>query len=96
MGSFLTRQPNGLYCRHSTVVDCVTDYNMTEEDYIEMCKERAVREARDVIKNHLQSFSMIKDCFIPNNMTEKDFSSVLAEMELPANQCTHKKTQHTC
>lgn len=37
MGAFIARQPNGLLCRFSSVVDCVTDYNMTEEEYIEMC-----------------------------------------------------------
>ena len=35
MGAFIARQPNGLLCRFSSVVDCVTDYNMTEEEYIE-------------------------------------------------------------
>lgn len=41
MGAFIARQPNGLLCRFSTVVDCITDYNMTEEEYIEMCAEKA-------------------------------------------------------
>jgi len=40
MGAFIARQPNGLLCRFSSVVDCVTDYNMTEEEYIEMCAEK--------------------------------------------------------
>ena len=35
MGAFIARQPNGLLCRFSTVVDCITDYNMTEEEYIQ-------------------------------------------------------------
>ena len=30
MGAFIAKQPNGLYCRFSTVVDCVTHYDMTE------------------------------------------------------------------
>ena len=46
MGAFVVRQPNGLLCRFSTVVDTVTHYNMTEEDYIEMCAEKAREEAR--------------------------------------------------
>lgn len=41
MGSFVCKQPNGKYCRFSTVVDTVTDYDMTEEDYVELCKEKA-------------------------------------------------------
>ncbi len=45
MGAFIARQPNGLLCRFSTVVDTVTHYNMTEEEYIEMCAEKAKKEA---------------------------------------------------
>jgi hypothetical protein len=40
MGSFIAQQPNGLYCRFSTIVDTVTHYNMTKDDYIEVCKDR--------------------------------------------------------
>lgn len=34
MGAFIARQPNGLLCRFSTIVDTITHYNMSEEDYI--------------------------------------------------------------
>ena len=40
MGAFIARQPNGMLCRFSSVVDCITDYNMTEDEYIEMCAEK--------------------------------------------------------
>ena len=46
MGAFIARQPNGLLCRWSSVVDNLTHYNMTEEDYIEYCAECAREEAR--------------------------------------------------
>ena len=29
MGAFISKQPNGLYCRFSTIVDTITHYNMT-------------------------------------------------------------------
>ena len=45
MGSFIARQPNGLLCRFSTVVDCVTHWNMTDEQYIAMCVEKARQRA---------------------------------------------------
>lgn len=32
MGAFIARQPNGLLCRYSTIVDSVTHINMTEEE----------------------------------------------------------------
>jgi len=32
MGAFWCKQPNGKYCRFSTVVDCITDYDCEKED----------------------------------------------------------------
>lgn len=80
MGAFVTRQPNGLLCRFSSIVDCPTHYNMTDEEYIEMCAERAREEAKDVLKNHLKPFEWLRDYFHPNNMTEEEFEQLLSEM----------------
>lgn len=80
MGAFIVKQPNGLYCRFSTVVDCPTDWNMTEEDYVEMCAERAREQAREDLTRHLRPFEMIEQYFIPNNMTEAEFRKCLKEM----------------
>lgn len=82
MGAFVTRQPNGLLCRFSSIVDCPTHYNMTDEEYIEMCAERAREEARDVLENHLKPFEWLRDYFSPNNMTEEEFEKILKEMEV--------------
>lgn len=81
MAGFIARQPNGLICRFSSVVDTVTHYNMTEEEYIEMCAERAREEARDTLKNYMKPFEWVKDYFHPNNMTQEEFDKILAEME---------------
>lgn len=75
--SFIAKQPNGLYCKFSTIVDCPTYWNMTEDDYVELCKERAEEEARDVLANYLQPFEMVKSRFSPNNMTEEEFEQFL-------------------
>ena len=80
MAAFIAKQPNGLYCRFSTVVDCPTDWNMTENDYIELCKERAEEEAKEVLANYLRPFKMVKDRFIPNNMTNEEFEEFLEEV----------------
>lgn len=84
MGAFIVKQPNGLYCRFSTVVDCPTDWNMTEEEYIEMCvemaKERAIEEAKRTLKYHLRPFEWVEEYFYPNNMTEEEFKECLKEM----------------
>ena len=92
MGAFIARQPNGLLCRHSTVVDCVTDYNMTEEDYIKLCMEKAKAEAEDVLKNYIRPFELVEDYFVPNNMTQEEFEKILQEMHLPKEQCKHTNT----
>lgn len=80
MASFIARQPNGLYCRFSTVVDCPTDWNMTAEDYIELCKQKAEEEARDTLENYLQPFERVNNYFIPSNMTQKEFEEFLKEV----------------
>jgi len=80
MGSFVARQPNGLLCRFSTVVDTVTDYNMTEEEYIELRAEMAREEARETIERYLRPFDWVKEYFTPNNMTEDEFNRILKEM----------------
>lgn len=33
MAGFICKQPNGLYCRFSTIVDCPTHVNMTQEEF---------------------------------------------------------------
>ena len=81
MASFICKQPNGLYCRFSTVVDCPTDWNMTVEDYIELCKDMAEKEARVTLAKYLRPFNMVKEMFIPNNMTEEEFEQFLKDVE---------------
>lgn len=83
MGSFICKQPNGLYCRFSTVVDTITHYNMTEEEYIEMCVEKARKEAEDVLENHLYPFEEIKARFTSLNMPSAEFCRILNEMNQP-------------
>ena len=84
MGAYITKQPNGLYCRFSSVVDSVTHWNMTEQDYINFCKERyglgAEESARDTLKNHLKPFKQIKNDFLPANDTVEEFEEMLKSM----------------
>ena len=40
---FISKQLNGLYCRFSTVIDTLTDWNMTKKEYVQMCMEKAKR-----------------------------------------------------
>ena len=82
MGSFVCRQPNGKLCRFSTVVDSVTHYNMTDDEYIEMCAERAREEARYIIESGLKSYNLIDKYFRPGNMTQEEFDKIKKEMEV--------------
>lgn len=82
MGSFIARQPNGLLCRHSTTVDCITNYNMTEEDYVQLVAETAAEEARYNLrqKHFIKPYQSVIHEFIPGNMTEEEFIEVRRKM----------------
>lgn len=81
MGAFICKQPNGLYCRFSTMVDGITHYNLTAEDYLDLCAERARKEGLDVLQNHLVPFDEVKKRFSPDvgNSVEK-MNRMLLEM----------------
>lgn len=83
MGAFIVQQPNGLYCRFSTVVDCPTDWNMTRADYRELKAKRAREDADFTIEHYLRPFEWLEEYFMPNNMTEDEFKACLKEMEEP-------------
>lgn len=87
---FIARQPNGLLCRYSDVTDCVSDYNMTDEDYISLCMERAKAEAMDVLKNSVRPFLDIEVSFMENNMIKEEFKEILEEMQRPKEFCHWK------
>ena len=58
MPSFIAQQPNGFFCRFSTIVDTVTNINMTREDYINLCKKefgevKGEQEALDVMTQYI-------------------------------------------
>lgn len=76
MVGFIAKQPNGLYCRFSTIVDCPTHINMTEEDYLNNVTGTVTSKAegKEVLERYLQPFSEVEERFIPNNMTERAFA----------------------
>ena len=81
MGAFICRQPNGKLCRFSTVVDSVTHYNMTDEEYIEMRAERAREDARYTLEHDLEPYAWIDEFFRPGEMTQEEFDKIKKEME---------------
>ena len=82
MGSYIARQPNGRLCRFSTIVDAVTHINLTEEDYIELCAERAREEARRDLedKRFVKAFDRVLEDTRFDNMTYDEWLGYLKEM----------------
>lgn len=80
MGAFIARQPNGLLCRFSSIVDTITHYNMTDEEYIEYCAEKAREEARRDLENRVKPFRLVIQYFAPNNCSVEEFNNYLKEM----------------
>ena len=80
--SYIATQPTGLLCRFSSITDCVTVYNMTEEEYIEYCAERAREEARRNLQNHyfVKPFAMVLEDTLGVNMTQIEWERMLREM----------------
>lgn len=88
MGAFIARQPNGLLCRFSSIVDTVTHWNMTEEDYITEVQQmlyhrprkEAEIEAKETIEKYIKPFSEVIERFMPINNTKEEFIEILREM----------------
>lgn len=45
------------------MIDTVTDYNMTDEEYIEMCAQKAREKAQETLKHSLRPFEDGKSIF---------------------------------
>ena len=80
MAGMISKQPNGLYCRYSTVSDGLTHYNMTRQEYIDYCIERVIVEANDMLDNYLHSFDEIKES-LSIYETKEGFDELIKIME---------------
>lgn len=79
MGAFIAKQPNGLYCRYGEIVDNITHHNMTEEDYIEFCVERAKEEAKIALEK-AKPFSEVLERLYPDTRRDlKKMNEILKE-----------------
>jgi hypothetical protein len=57
MGDVIAKQPNGKYARFSTIVDNFTHINMTADEYINVCIERAIENAKEDAKKVLEYYT---------------------------------------
>lgn len=84
MGAFISRQPNGLLCRFSSVVDTITDYNMTERGYVLSKMIDAKEDAEKTLQHHLKPFEWVDEYFRPGEMSQKDYDEIVREMSSPS------------
>lgn len=92
MGAIIIKQPNGLYMRFSTTVDCPTHYNMTKEDYIQNRIEWAKEDAKETIENYTRNHSCARDNFMLTNMTQEKFDNIMHEIFMDNPVKTNIKT----
>lgn len=93
MASYWAQQPNGLYCRWSTCVDALTDWNRDLEQAINMSlgylpnipsvpapSQELLDQRRNTFITRLKPFSRIKEDFYPCTHTLEEFQEILKEM----------------
>ena len=85
MGSFIFRQPNGKIGRYTTITDSITNYNMTEEDYIKYRMEQAAEDAKWTIEHNCRTYDyaikMIEYDNFPGEMSKGEYEKIKKEME---------------
>lgn len=82
MAGLIAKQPNGLYCRISTVVDAPTHWNMTEQDYIDMCVKNAEERAKNALANYCYDFDDVLNriCYGKDtNMTTEEYEKFIKD-----------------
>lgn len=80
MGAYFAKQPNGLYCRFSSVVDAITHYNLTKEEVVNYFVEEAKEEAEYMLEHRLHTFDEVIDDFRPYNCTIDEIDELVKEM----------------
>lgn len=85
MGRMIVKQPNGKYCCFSTVVDCPTVINMTEEEYIQLriheAIDKAIEDAKDTLKHYVHTMDEMDKSFRNTNMAKKKYEQLKEEMK---------------
>lgn len=90
MGAYWSQQPNGKFCRFSTVVDTVTDWNVSLEQAINMTQgylfesaeipQNVLNARKEKFITSLKPFNRIKEDFVPGNDSVEEFLDTLEDM----------------
>lgn len=81
----IAKQPNGLYCRYSSVVDTITHYNFTEEEYLNNITGTIPNkeEGIDVLENYLHSFEEVVELLrlrLSDSESEEEVERLIKDM----------------
>jgi len=88
MATIFYKQPNGRYCRYSTIVDDVTDYNMNDNDIIKWFVNKAIDDAKEFLDKkdkNMHDFGELELRLQSNKNLDK---SLITEMKMPENVFT--------
>lgn len=80
----IAKQPNGKYCRVSTIVDAPTHWNWSEKDlerYLIKTNQFQPNNIDKWIKSYAISFTDIQQYINTNNITEEKIKEWLIEVE---------------
>lgn len=85
MAGMIAKQPNGLYCRYSSVVDTITHYNFTEEEYLNNITGTVPNreEGIDVLENYLHSFEEVVELLrlrLSDSESEEEVEELISNM----------------
>lgn len=85
MAGMIAKQPNGLYCRYSGVVDTITHYNFTEEEYLNNATGSVPNRAEgiDVLENYLHPFEEVEELLrlrLSDSESEEEIEELIKEM----------------
>lgn len=85
MAGMIAKQPNGLYCRYSSVVDTITHYNFTKEKYLNNITGTIPNkeEGIDVLENYLHSFEEVVELLrlrLSDSESEEEVERLIKDM----------------
>ncbi|MDC4245664.1 hypothetical protein [Clostridium perfringens] len=85
MAGIIAKQPNGLYCRYSSIVDTITHYNFTEEEYLNNITGTVPNRAEgiDVLENYLHPFEEVEELLrlrLSDSESEEEVEELISNM----------------
>lgn len=85
MAVMIIKQPNGLYCRYSSIVDTITHYNFTKEEYLNNITGTVPNreDGIDILENYLHSFEEVEELLrlrLSDSESEEEVEELISNM----------------